>query len=157
MTACALLTPTYRRALARFRAAGIEILVIPGPGFPGGEAWSEPGQQGKGTRLHITIRGSTFSGLWLFVLLHEVAHHVLGHTTRPAIRPEWEQEHAADQYALALLAKYQPAALPRCEAVSRHHIRPLMQAMIDAEIWNHVDGDIARWAGCHLPPEMAEA
>ncbi len=28
--------------------------------------------------------------------------------------------------------------------------------MINAEIWNHVDGDIARWAGCTLPPGWDE-
>lgn len=146
--------PRYRRALAEFRAWGFDIFVIPGPGEVCGLAFAAP-KPGGGNALYITLTGSTHSALWLFVLLHEVAHHVLGHINRPTIRPEWEQEYAADQYALALLAKYQPAAVPRCEAASRQHIRPLMQAMIDAEIWNHVDGDIALWAGCTLPSRFA--
>ena len=144
--------PRYRNALAEFRAWGFDIFVIPGPGEVCGSAFAAPKPDG-GTALCITLTGSTHSALWLFVLLHEVVHHALGHTTRPTIRPEWEKEYAADQFALALLAGYQPAAVPRCEAVSRQHIRPLMQEMIDAEIWNHVDPDIATWAGCTLPPE----
>jgi len=153
------MTPTYRRALAEFRAAGIDILVIPGPGQVTGSAFARPADPGDAPqrlRLYVTIRGSTFSGLWLFVLLHEVAHHSMGHTTVRTTVPVWQQEYDADQEALRLLAGWQPAALPRCEAASKQHIRPRLQQMIDAEIWNHVDGDIARWAGCTLPPGWDE-
>lgn len=148
----------YRRQLRFWRGAGIDIFVIPGPGAVSGMAYCTPQNEsptGK-TRLHINISGSVHSRLWLFVLLHEVAHHALGHTSRFTTQPTWSQEYQTDQYALALLRDHQPAAVALAEEESKRHIRPLLQGMIDYGITHHVDLDIARWAGCEIPEEMEE-
>jgi Zn-dependent protease with chaperone function len=142
----------YRRQLAFWRAAELDIFVLPCPWPMSGMAFCTPASEsptGK-IRLHINIVGSVNSTMWLFVLLHEVAHHALRHTVRVTRQPTWHQEYEADQYALKLLAEFQPAAVERCERFSREHIRPLLQSMIDWEIWHHVDRDIAAWAGCDL-------
>jgi hypothetical protein len=147
---------SYRRALHLYRDSGIDIHVIPGPGPVTGIAWSVPAADSASGKisLHINIKGSTHSPLWLFVLLHEVAHHILGHTIRRDSSPLWIKEYQTDRLALKWLAKWQPAALPQAEAASKRHIRPLLQAMIDGEIWHHVDRDISVWAGCHMPDDV---
>lgn len=143
--------PIYRRQLAFVRAMGIDVFVLPGPpvNTPTGEAFM--GEiDGEPTR-HINIAGSVNSPLWLFVLMHELAHHANGHVERWSSEPAWIKEIAADHFALRVIKDMQPYAARLCERASKQHIRPLLQRMIDDEIWHHVDLETARWAGCALP------
>lgn len=143
--------PLYRRQLAFVRAMGIDVFVLPGPtvNTPTGEAFI--GEVDGDPTRHINIAGSVNSPLWLFVLMHELAHHANGHVERWSSQPEWIKEMTADDFALRVIKDVQPYAVPLCERASKRHIRPLLQRMIDAEIWHHVDLEIARWAGCDLP------
>lgn len=148
----------YRDQLAMWRMGGFEIFVIPGPGEVTGIAFSEPetrpGRGDQKTRLHITITGSTYSPIWLFVLFHEIVHHLANHTTQWSSVPSWQKEYHCDHDALELIKMVQPYAAARCERASKEHIRPLLQAIIDIGITHHVDLTIAEWAGCHVPLDM---
>jgi hypothetical protein len=96
------------------------------------------------------------SDLFLFVLLHEVAHHRLGHCLGWSSAPVWYIEKLADDWALRALRVVQPGVVPVCEAASRTHIGGILQDYIDADIWNHVSLDVADWAGCVVPPDMRQ-
>ena len=125
---------------------GYTVTLLPGRGLPAGEAWTKDGVR------HIQVKGSPRHPLWFFVLLHEAGHHALGHCGIWTSRPAWQVEYSADRWALNLIKDLEPDTLAVCERASRDHIRPMLQDYIDAEIWNHVDYDVALWAGCTLPP-----
>lgn len=90
------------------------------------------------------------------MLLHEVAHHALGHTTQWTSQPTWSVEYETDQHALAMMHEFHPQAVAIAEKASKDHIRPMLQGMIDCGIWHHVDIDIARAVGCTIPEDMPE-
>jgi hypothetical protein len=132
---------------ALHRAGFLVIQEVGSRAEPTGRAWMENDVR------YIVIQGDRENPIWCFVLLHEYAHHVLGHTARWTTQPAWIIEYAADQLALQHVLLLAPEAYEVCEQASRDHIRPLLQTMIDAEIWHHVDETISDWAGCVLPAE----
>lgn len=141
--------PQFRKALHDTRATGIDVFVLPRALPLHGEAFRS--LEGK---EYINMIGSIHNRLWLFVLLHEVAHHTLGHTGLEwSSTPSWIIEKQADEVALAMLADLHPAAVPYAEQASKDHIRPILQWYIDADIWHHVDEATAIWAGCTFPPD----
>jgi hypothetical protein len=140
----------HRDQLRLWRAAGINIFVIPAGGPVDGMAWAER-KNGGGTALYINMmHGDPDDPLWLFVLLHEVSHHHLRHTTRWTSTPHFMVEYEADMWALAMIRALAPETAELCEQASRDHIRPRLQLMIDEGIWHHVDREIAEWAGCDM-------
>lgn len=148
--------PLYRENLHKVRACGVDVFVLPTPFTPTGMAWAVFTGDPAAKSLYITITGSVHSPLWLFVLLHEAAHHMLGHTTRQTSLPDWMVEKAADDIALDLIRSLQPWAAAYCEREVRQHIRGIMQGYIDHDIWVHVDLTVADWAGCVVPPRMRQ-
>lgn len=140
----------YRWALRQIRQDGFDVFVLPVPNVSvSGEAFL-----GGGGERCINIVGPVHSMLWLFVLFHEVAHHALCHTSGgESSVPEWIKEYSVDMAALDLIYALQPYAANAFDRAASDHIRPLLQRMIDIEVWHHVDLDIARWAGCLLPPD----
>lgn len=139
--------PRFRKALHDTRATGIDVFVLPRALPLHCEAFQSP--DGK---AYINMNGSVHNRLWLFILLHEVAHHTLGHTGRVwSSAPDWIIEKQADEVALALLDDLHPAAVPYAEQAAKDHIRPILQWYIDADIWHHVDDATAIWAGCTFP------
>jgi hypothetical protein len=143
------MTPRIRQEIAKTRAAGVSVFVFPGlPGMPpSGMAYA------SGDRFYIDITANLNSVKLLYVLFHEVAHCLLGHMATISSRPTWITEKAADDLALQLLRGTWPAAVVLCEPLARENVRRYLQCMIDAEIWHHVDLDVARWAGCDLTPD----
>jgi len=146
-------TPRYRKHLAFWRKCGIDIFVIPGPGFVTGMAFCSLADKTTGAkfRRYVNMHGSTYSTIWLFVLFHEVAHHLLRHTNRWTSTPLWQTEYEADQMALDLIKTHWPAAWARCEREAREHMRPILQERIDADLWYNTVLEIALWAGCTIP------
>ncbi len=148
------MTPLYRTMRDLMRSLDFDLMVIPGPNGETVEGLSFCGPgYGRQRRRYITITGDTAATEWLFVLMHEVAHHSLGHTAGYTSVPVWITEKMADDVALGLIKTSQPEAFAHCEALSRAHVGELLQAMIDAEVWHHVDIATAEWAGCVIPPE----
>lgn len=100
------------------------------------------------------MEGDTSSPVWLFVLLHELAHHINLDMEQGISRPMWAIEAAADRWALSMIRVLQPDAYDACEQNSRDHLRPLLQAWIDADL--RVDWPLAKWAGCSIPDQYAK-
>lgn len=136
------------------RALGISLFVIPRTGPPEGNAYYT-----SDLRPQITLWGNLRSPEGEFVLWHEMAHLVY-HDVHPLMTttlPLWTIEHRADQYALRKMSRRTDAeTLARLEQMSRDHIRPLIQQMIDDNIDHHVDRQIAQWAGCQLKSPLRE-
>lgn len=144
----------YRSEIAKTRAAGVSLMVLPGlPGMPPiGMAYSS-----RDGRFYIDITCHPRSPKFLYVLFHEIAHCVLGHTTVASSIPTWITEKAADDLALQMLRKAQPYAVVACEPLAKKNVRRYLQPMIDARIDHHVDLECAKWAGCHIPDDLEEA
>jgi hypothetical protein len=137
----------YRHHLHRVRAAGIKVFVLPTPHPVSGVAFEDP----KTGQKHITICGSIYHQMWLFVLLHEEVHIVAGHTRVLSVSPYWSLEYEADRKALDQIAVLQPYAFARCEAEVKRRFRYTLQAIIDEGAWYSFDETVARWAGCDIP------
>jgi len=106
-------------------------------------------------RCYINIHGAKPVDKVLFVLLHELAHHLYGDTSHWSSQPIWITEYRADRYALRHLKDIvHPDSYWALDQMSRQHIQPLLQRMIDADISHHVDLKIADWAGCDVPDDM---
>lgn len=135
----------YRVHLQMIReTTNIDVFVIPSPLPVEGVAFCSLGKR------YVNITGSVHSLIWLFVLYHEVYHHLLGHVGIWTSTPVWLIEFQADAKALEMIEMVQPYVYEVCERNAKTHIRPMLQAYIDAEIYHHVDVHIARWAGCDL-------
>lgn len=141
--------PRYRKQIALVRAMGIDVFILPGlPGMPpSGEAYTEGG------RAFINVTCNLNSTKFIYVLFHELGHHVLGHVGVFTTTPDWITEKAADDFALFMLLGTMPAAIIGCEKLAKENVRLYLQPMIDAEIWHHVDLETARWADCEISPE----
>lgn len=91
-----------------------------------------------------------------YVLLHEIAHCVLGHTFNTHTLPAWYDEYEAEQMALNgasdLLRRglITSADFEALTDLSKLYMSYHIQPYIDANLWYHVDEEIARWAGCDL-------
>lgn len=135
----------YREHLRMIRKeTGIDIFVLPTPLPVQGMAFMSSGKQ------CVNIFGSVHSLIWLFVLYHEVYHHLLGHVGRWTSTPAWLLEFHADAKALEMIEIAQPYVYKVCEKNAKTHIRWMLQIYIDMQIYHHVDWDIARWAECDL-------
>lgn len=140
--------PVFRRLLRLARAAGVDVLVVPGHGPAHGMAYADA----ESGQIEITLWVDPRHAWAVFVLLHEVAHVILGHVTRPAVcRPAWEAEYAADRLALTMLQEVMPLAVPMMTRLSRRRLRPMIQVMLDAGIIVHGEREAGAWAGCRLP------
>lgn len=147
----------YRHQLAAVRKAGIDVFVIPGPPLgSAGQAYCAPvaGSDPESVTRHINIMGSVHSPLWLYILLHEVAHHELGHTQTYSSTPAWVDEYEADLWALERIKVLQPYAYRRCEQAAKKNVRWHLQGMINAGSVYHVDLEVADWAGCNVPVSL---
>lgn len=129
--------------VAKVRLTGTRVSLSADASGPMGESWVEDGVPCIVVRASLPIEDR------LFTLFHEIGHHVLGHTVGWSSQPAWEVEYAADRFAVRAMADIDPGN-PHYEDLSRAHVRPLVQQMIDAGIWHHVDLTIADWAGCEV-------
>ena len=107
----------YRKELRKVRAIGIDVFVLPTADQPEGMAFLS-GHTAHCRKFHINVFGETTSPLWLFVLFHEVAHHLLRHTLRWTSEPAWITEKAADDFALRMIRVVQPEAFELCEQIA---------------------------------------
>lgn len=146
--------PLAAAQIAAYRAAGWVIISARGARWP----------LASGSALHwegapaIIIRGDPARPEWLFVFLHEVAHHVLGHTKVISTQADWEQEFAAECWALNMIGALVPDALPHCITEARRHmrgvLRPWVQGCVDGWGAERLPWHIIAWAGCDVPPEL---
>lgn len=143
----------YRQELRKAKGAGVDVFVIPGPGPVSGEAFYAS-EDHPGDRFRVNIVGSTWSWIWLYVLYHEIAHHMLGHSLKWTSTPKYMVEYETEQLALELIAVTQPAVRDRCEREAKNRIRVMLQSRCDEELWVHTSLAIADWAGCTLKPEF---
>jgi hypothetical protein len=132
-----------RTQFLKARDRGFQVLAIPRDIPIAGVAW-----RGEDGQRHILISGKTTNRLWLFVLLHEIAHHDLGHCDYWTSKPAWQDEYEADMVALTAIKELTPKNFDTCERASKRHIRKMMQYRITHKMWYNTDPDIARWAGC---------
>jgi hypothetical protein len=132
------------------RAQGIDLFTIP---FSPAPATQGQAEIIDGRRL-ITLflpRGP----LWDFVLLHELAHHELGHTGRWSSTPEWMQEWHADMRALQLFARWHRLhAVALMREQTRARTRAMIQPVLDADITHHGEIHAGLWAGCTIPEHL---
>lgn len=104
---------------------------------------------------YINLYGTGPDHHLLFVLLHEIAHHIHHDTAWWTSEPTWSQEYRADIFALE---RIKPVVTDdqwmELDQMAREHVRAHLQYYIDHNIWNHVDPDVVAWAGCdmHEPP-----
>jgi hypothetical protein len=137
------LNAAWDAQVAKLQATGTRLITCPQPTDSLGQAYIE-----DGVPCIVVCTAQPIEDQF-FTLFHEIGHHVLGHTKGWSSIPMWEVEYAADRFAINAMAEIDPGN-PQYEDKSRAHIRPLLQAMIDGGIWNHVDLTIADWAGCRI-------
>jgi len=139
-----------RETINAVRARGISLFI-----FPCRSPWGFSGQAfaSEATR-YINVFGEGNNADTAFVIWHEFAH-VLGGVSHYSSTPHWLDELRCDRFALKMLHGVLPAKeYERLEELARSHIRPRLQAMIDAGITHHVDIDAADWARCTIPLEL---
>lgn len=147
--------PLAAAQVAAYRAAGWIVTAVRGEGWP----------LVSGSALHrhdkpaVIMRGDPARPEWLFVFLHEVAHHVLGHTKVISTQADWEQEFAAECWALNMIGALVPDALPHCIAEAQRHMRGVLRPWVRACEEGYggperLPWDIIAWAGCDVPPEL---
>ena len=96
------MTPTRRfneHVLKIVRSTGIKVFIIPVRGTP----WVYAEAAHRDHEAIINVFRDRGSDWFAYVLLHELAHHLLGHTRVVTSTPHFMDEHAADQQALAIM------------------------------------------------------
>jgi hypothetical protein len=140
-----------KKAIGNIRATGISVLVIPRDGDLAGLSYGSPGDP---ISRYIDLYGDPSDPLMIYVLAHEVAHHLYGDLTAWNSLPAWSVEYRADQFALKAIREGIPDLYPAAEAMAKQNTARIMQEYIDADVWHHVDLKIADWAGCDVPDDM---
>lgn len=138
---------------SRVRSCGIDIFVIPMQVTTSeGEAWAEDGR-----RFINIMSDATGPGL-AHIIAHELAHHLLGHTTVWTSLPGWHLEYSAEREALEYLAAVcDDEVMNRLTDEARAYVRPFIQQFLDHGITNHGEVPAGMWAGCRIPRRMRKA
>lgn len=133
-------------ALQAAKSAGINILVIPQNGSPEGCAFVDD----EGNRyINVFFRGR--GHFRAQIIGHEIGHHVLGHTTTWTSLPAWQNELAAERFAIKMLSPLcSRDEIAAAEDRSRDYLRPMIQEFLDWGITNHGEVDAGIWAGCEI-------
>ena len=140
------------RLLAAARALGIDVFILPAPVTPGieGTAWRD------GWRLLINLYTAERTPYWAHLLAHEVAHHLLGHTSYRTSETRWTHEYAAERLALEILSRhYDEPTVWAAEQRAKAYIRPMVGRLLDYGICHHGEIDVGIWAGCEITLEEA--
>lgn len=96
------MTPTRRfneHVLKIVRSTGIKVFIIPVRGTP----WVYAEAAHRDHEAIINVFRDRGSDWFAYLLLHEMAHHLLGHTRVWTSTPHFMNEYVADQQALAIM------------------------------------------------------
>lgn len=144
------MTPLAAAQIAAYRAAGWVITITPTDNPPNAaSSWID------GDTKNIETFLPQDDPLWLFVFLHEVAHHVLGHTMFNSTQEGWAQEWEANCWALKMILALTPDDLPACIEDVKRHMRGVLRSWI-VDDWGaeRLPWDIIAWAGCDVPDSL---
>ena len=136
------------------RGQTYDVFVVPGGAGldTAGMAWLS----GAGDTHHVNVFADPRTPYGMFILLHEVAHHELGHTRYVTSRPHWLEEYQASRHALDRLdRKYDEVAVFPIRETVRERTRRLVQPFLDCGIYQHGEIDAAVWAGADIPVDVA--
>jgi len=138
--------PILRETINAVRAHGFDLFI-----FPCRSPWGFSGQAFTSAfTRHINVFKGADEIETAFVIWHEVGH-LIGHLGYNST-PHWQDEWRCERFALRMLhGTVSTKEYERLEELARAHIRPLLQGMIDDEIWNHVNLEAADWARCKIP------
>lgn len=114
------------------RADGVNVFVVPGNyQTQRGMSWTHEGER------FISVFEDPMTTFGVFVLLHEAAHHMLGHTSVATTQPNWSIEYQADKAALEALRTMTGEKHDDIEQRSKDRLRPLIQSYLNEGIWVH--------------------
>ena len=131
------------------KAEGYNVFIVPGICFP--DLWGQASYEMPNHRVVNVFHPTDDPVFCDYLLLHEVAHHLLCHTVRWTSEPTWYQEWVADMKALDLLAFFHDVeTVLAIRERLRDRFRPLLEDWIEAGITQHGEIDAAIWAGVQL-------
>jgi hypothetical protein len=140
--------------LGRVRSEGCDVFIIPDDSGPVlGCAYVA-----YDSTPHILMLCSPGTLRACRVLLHEFAHHALGHVGVSSTRPTHMEEFEAEIFALKVLENYLDVDTHYAlEQQSREYIRGPVQEWLDFGITQHGEVEAGVWAGCDIPWNLVEA
>jgi len=144
---------TWQFLLQAVREKDYEVFIVPGSvSDVSGMAYCS-----RDGRRHIMLLCEPATAFACRVLLHEMAHHELGHAAVWTSTPEWREEYEAEMYALCgLEALLDPQTHFDLVQQARERLRPILQDWLNDRITQHGETEAGVWAGCDIEWSLVE-